>query len=144
MQMARTCLGNHMSLVSALLGARGAGTDVFGQSASTLRQKEAAVANHKNLPDAVNNAWMLPGTETWWSSVSEYQSEMFDFMSHRFSKDSVALHGLGECRNWDEVSDLYSSWAQDMSKDYSTEATKVIDIYTKRASDAAQERRLRH
>ena len=70
------------------------------------------MANHKHLPEPMNNAWMLPGTETWWSSVSEYQSEMFDFMSHRFSKDSVALHGLGECRNWDEVSDLYSSWAQ--------------------------------
>jgi hypothetical protein len=102
------------------------------------------MAHHKNLVNDVNNAWMLPGTETWWSSVSEYQSEMFDFMSHRFSKDSVALHGLGECRNWDEVSDLYSSWAQDMSKDYSTQATKVIAIYTKRASDAAQERRPRH
>jgi len=53
------------------------------------------------------------------------------------------LHDLGECRNWNEVSDLYSSWGQDMSKDYSTEAAKVIAIYTKRASDAAQERRPR-
>jgi hypothetical protein len=102
------------------------------------------MANHKNLPEATNNAWMLPVTETWWSSVSEHQSEMFDFMSHRFSKDSVALHSLGECRNWDEVSGLHSRWLQDMSKDYSAQAAKVIAIYTKQASDAAQERRPRH
>jgi hypothetical protein len=98
------------------------------------------MANHKNLPDA----WMLPGTETWWSSVSEYQSEMFDFMSHRFSKDSAAFHGVGECRNWDEISGLYSRWLEDMSKDYSAQAAKVVAIYTKQASDAAQERRPRH
>ena len=56
------------------------------------------MANQKNLPGEVNNAWTLPGAETWWSSIAEYQGEMFDFLSHRFSKDSVALHGLGECR----------------------------------------------
>jgi hypothetical protein len=141
--MARSCL----EVTSALFqpcSARGVPGLTYQAIRLDLRQKEAAMANHKNLPDAVNNAWMLPGTQIWWSSVSEYQSEMFDFMSHRLSKDSVALHGLGECRNWNEVSDLYSSWAQDMSKDYSTEATKVIDIYTKRASDAARERRPRH
>ena len=33
------------------------------------------MANHKNLPDEVNNAWRLPGAETWWFSVSEYQGE---------------------------------------------------------------------
>jgi hypothetical protein len=65
------------------------------------------MAHHKTIQtEQSNNAWTLPGTETWWSSASEYQSEMFDFMSHRFAKDSAALHGLGECRNWDEVASL--------------------------------------
>jgi hypothetical protein len=102
------------------------------------------MANQKNLPEAMNNAWMLPGTETWWSTVSEYQSEMFDFMSHRFSKDSAALHGLGECRNWDEVLGVHSRWLKDMSKDYSAQAAKVTAIYTKQAADAVQERQSRH
>jgi hypothetical protein len=102
------------------------------------------MAHHKTIQtEQSNNAWTLPGTETWWSSASEYQSEMFDFMSHRFAKDSAALHGLGECRNWDEVASLNSKWLQDMSKDYSAEATKVMAIYTKQAADAAQERRPR-
>jgi hypothetical protein len=69
---------------------------------------------------------------------------MFDFMSHRFAKDSAALHELSECRNLEEVSSLHSKWLQDMSKDYSAEATKVMAIYTKQAADAAQERRPRH
>jgi len=102
------------------------------------------MAHHKNLPDEVNNAWRLPGAETWWFSVSEYQGEMFDFLSHRFSKDSVALHGLGECRNWDDVSALHSRWLQDMSKDYSAQTTKLFAIYTKQAAVAVQERRSRH
>jgi hypothetical protein len=70
------------------------------------------MANQKNLPDEINNAWRLPGAETWCFSVSEYQGEMFDFLSHPFSKDSVALHGLGECRNWDDVSELHSRWLE--------------------------------
>ena len=102
------------------------------------------MADHKTIQtELANNAWTLPGTATWWSSVSEYQSEMFDFMSHRFAKDSAALHGLGECRNWDEVSSVNSKWLQDMSKDYSAEAIKVMAIYTKQGADAAQERRPR-
>jgi hypothetical protein len=113
------------------------------RSASTF-VKEAFMANQKNLPDEVNNAWTLPGAETWWSSIAEYQGEMFDFLSHRFSKDSVALHGLGECRNWDDVSNLHSKWLQAMSKDYSAQTTKVMAIYTKRAADDAQDRRPRH
>ena len=59
------------------------------------------------------------------------------------SIDPAALHGLGECRNWDEVSSVNSKWLQDMSKDYSAEAIKVMAIYTKQGADAVQERRPR-
>src|SRR5215207_3693888 len=49
------------------------------------------MANHKTIKTESKDAWMFRGTEAWWSSVSEYQSEMFDFMSHRLAKDSAAL-----------------------------------------------------
>jgi hypothetical protein len=101
------------------------------------------MANNTTIQTELSNNWTLPGT-TWWSFVSEYQSEMFDFMSHRFAKDSVTLHSLSECRNWEEVSGLQSKWLQDMSKDYSAETTKLMAIYTKQAADTAQERRPRH
>jgi Phasin protein len=103
------------------------------------------VANHRTLQtDRSLYAWTLPGMETWWSSFSEYQSEMFDFMSHRFAKDSSAVHELGECRNWEEVSGLHSRWLHEMSKDYSAEATKIGAIYSKQTADAVQDRRSRH
>jgi hypothetical protein len=110
-----------------------------------LVRRRPLMANHKTIQsDATKNTWTLQGAEGWWSNTTEYQREMFDFMSHRFEKNSVALQGLGECRNWEEVSILHSKWLQDMSKDYAAETTKVIAIYTKQAADAAQERRSRH
>ena|SRR5215212_4709351 len=103
------------------------------------------MANHNNIQTATSrNTWKLPGTKTWWSSSAEYQSEMFDFMSHRFAKDSAALQEVGECRNWEDVSGVHSKWLNDMSNDYSAEGTKVMAIYTKYAANAAQERRNRH
>jgi hypothetical protein len=68
---------------------------------------------------------------------------MFDFMSHRFAKDSAALQQVGQCRNWEDVSGLHSKWLQDLSKDYSAEATKITAIYTKQAADAVQDRHKR-
>ena len=103
------------------------------------------MANHKTIQtEAAKNTWTFQGGEGWWSNTTEYQSEMFDFMWHRFAKNSVALQGLGECRSWEDVSSLHSEWLRDMSKDYMAETTKVMAIYTKQAADAAQERRARH
>src|SRR5215211_6927338 len=103
------------------------------------------MANHNTIETTLaTNARMMPGTQTWWSSVSEFHSEMFDFMSHRFTKDSAALHQLSECRNWEEVASLHSTWLQDLSKDYSAEASKVMAIYTKKTANGAQDRRPRH
>jgi hypothetical protein len=103
------------------------------------------MANHKAIQvEATKNTGMLRVAEGWWSNTAEYQNEMFDFMSHRFVKNSVALQELGECRSWEEVSSLHSKWLQDMSNDYVAETTKVMAIGTKQAADAAQQRRSRH
>jgi hypothetical protein len=68
---------------------------------------------------------------------------MFDFMSHRFAKDSAALQQVGPWRNWTDVSGLHSKWLQDMSNDYSAEATKMMAIYTEQAANGAQDRHKR-
>jgi phasin protein len=96
------------------------------------------------LNQPVNNEWMPKGTEAWWATATEHQSEMLDFMSHRLSKDSQAVRQLGECRSWEDASGIYSRWLQETFKDYSAEATKVMAMNVKQAADIAQDRRPRH
>jgi hypothetical protein len=101
------------------------------------------MANHKNAAHkAADDAWMFGGTQAWWSAMSEYNGEFFDFMSHRFAKDSRAFRDLGECDSWSAVTDLNRKWLQDAFKDYSAEATKFMAIYVKQSADVAQERRV--
>ena len=103
------------------------------------------MTSHKtDLKQPVNNEWMPKGTEAWWATATEHQSEMLNFMSHRLSKDSQAVRELGECQSWEAASVIYSRWLQDAFKDYSAEATKVRAINVKQAADVAQDRRPRH
>jgi Phasin protein len=107
------------------------------------RRREAEMGNHKTEQrEPMNNEWMPGGTDAWWSAMSEYQSEVLDFMAHRLAKDSHAVRELGECQNWRDVADLQSKWVEDTFRDYSKEATKIMAIYAKQGSDA--ERRVRH
>jgi hypothetical protein len=96
----------------------------------------------KTFPNQpMNNGWMPKGTEAWWATASEHQSEMLDFMSHRLSKDADAVRELGQSRSWEDASGVHSKWLQDTFKDYSAEASKLMAINVKQAADAAQDRR---
>ncbi len=101
------------------------------------------MANNKGtVRKAVDEAWMLTGAQTWWSAMSEYNSEVLDFISNRFAKDSRTMRELNDCQNWNEISDLQTKWLQEALKDYSAEATKLMTIYAKQSADAAQEKRI--
>ena len=60
---------------------------------------------------------------------------MLEFLSHRLAKDSDALHKLGECKSLHDVTAIQSTWLQETVQDYTTEATKVLDIVTKHAAN---------
>jgi hypothetical protein len=92
----------------------------------------------------MHDGWMPKGTEAWWATASEHQSEMLDFMSHRLSKDADAVRELGQCRSWEDASGVHSKWLQDTVKDYAAEATKVTAINVKHGADAVQGRKRHH
>jgi hypothetical protein len=70
-----------------------------------------------------------------WATVSECQHEMLEFFSHRLAKDSDALHKFGECQSLQDIVTVQSTWLRDTVQDYTTEATKVLDIVTKHAAN---------
>ena len=91
----------------------------------------------------MNHGWTPQGTEAWWATASQRQSERLDFMSHRLSKDSDAVRQLGQCRSWEDASGVHSKWLHETVNDYAAEATKVMAINVKQVGDAAQDRRPR-
>ena len=96
-----------------------------------------------DLNQPVNSGWVPKGTEAWWATATEHQSDMLDFVSHRLSKDSQAVHELGQCRSWKDGSGVNSKWLHDTFNDYATVATKVMALNVKQAAEAAQNRRPR-
>jgi hypothetical protein len=93
------------------------------------------MANHKTIVNRMSgNALMLDGTPPWVSVLSEYNGELFDFMSRRFAKDARTLGDFHECRSWRDVSELQVKWFQDAVKDYSDEATKLMAVSLKQST----------
>jgi hypothetical protein len=114
---------------------------VGGTTGSEL-WKEVNMANHKTLTDPLPEGGpMLDGAAPWVAVMSEYNGELFDFMSRRLAKDARAMRQLHDCRTLSDVSDLHAKWVQETMKDYSDEAAKLMSISFSRAEPG---RRARH
>jgi hypothetical protein len=104
------------------------------------------MASHKHVDvtkKAPNGGLMLNGVPPWLSVISEYNGELFDFMSRRFAKDAQVLRELHERRTLSDFSELQANWLQEALKDYSAEATKLMGITMKQPADAAHESQAR-
>jgi hypothetical protein len=73
-------------------------------------------------------------TEAWWSTVGEYQQAMLNFILERLSKDRQVFFEVVGCLSWTEAWSAQSLWAEETWRDYVSEMTKVLAIYTKHAN----------
>lgn len=80
---------------------------------------------------------MLIASDAWWSTVAECQREMLEFISNRFEKDGEALREAMTCRSLGDALAVQSRWIDETLKDYSTEAGRLLSIYSKAAENAA-------
>jgi hypothetical protein len=81
-------------------------------------------ANTLRSPD-VAGAWLFAGGDAW-SVLIRRQGDLLGFVSQRLAKDAYAVCRLGQCRGWQEVSAVQSSWLTELLDDYVSETSKML------------------
>jgi Phasin protein len=81
-----------------------------------------------NLGSRENGFLVAPGAEAMLSTVAEGQREMLSFVAMRLEKDSDFIREATACRSWPDILAIQSRFVQEMFRDYSTEATKMLAL----------------
>ncbi len=74
-------------------------------------------------------------------SVLRYQTEALGFLKHRYEEDMKLFDQLVTTRDLNDALSIYSSFAQTAASEYSVEASKMADIGSEMASEAARQMR---
>jgi hypothetical protein len=78
-----------------------------------------------------NSQALAKATETWFAATAECQREMMSFMSMRVEKDGETAREILGCRNLADVTAIQSRWLEETVRDYTSETSKLMGIYTK-------------
>jgi len=78
-----------------------------------------------------NSQALAKATETWFAATAECQREMMSFVSMRVEKDGETAHEILGCRNLADATAIQSRWLEETVRDYNSEMTKLMTIYTK-------------
>jgi hypothetical protein len=74
----------------------------------------------------------------WLSTIAACQREMLEFMSHRLEKDGETMREAITCRNLGDALAVQTRWIDETLRDYSNEATRLLEIYTGAGEHADQ------
>ena len=85
-----------------------------------------------------NSQALAKAAETWFAATAECQREMMRFMSMRLEKDSEIAREILGCRNLADVAAIQSRWLEETLRDYNSEMTKLMGIYTKSANGGSR------
>jgi len=62
------------------------------------------------------------------TTVTEWTSEMSQFLSHRTARNNEAISRMMKCQNLPEAFATQSQWVQDAADDYLKEMTKLMEF----------------
>lgn len=74
---------------------------------------------------------LTKAAESWFAATTECQREMMGFVSKRLEKDSETMRQILGCKNVAEMTAIQSRWIGETLRDYNTEMTKLMSIYTR-------------
>ena len=83
---------------------------------------------------------LMTGAETWFSTMTEYQRGVGQFISDRLAKDAEAIRQALSCRDWTAALEVQGRWVDETLRDYSEEITKLTGLYTKTTAPTIRER----
>jgi hypothetical protein len=72
-------------------------------------------------------------------AVMRYQIEALGFLKHRLEQDVKFADDLVANNEFNDAFDVFTTFMQNAATEYATEASKVISIGSKLASDAAKQ-----
>ncbi len=78
--------------------------------------------------------------EQWIATSTECHREMVGSVSMRLEKDSETFREIMSCRNLADMTAIQSRWMEETLRDYNSEMTKLMTIYTKSANAAGRTR----
>jgi hypothetical protein len=71
-------------------------------------------------------------------AMMRYQIEAFGFLKHRFEQDVKLIDELSESGEYNDAFDVFATFMQNAATEYATEASKVMSISSKLASETAE------
>jgi hypothetical protein len=77
---------------------------------------------------------LVGAMETWFAAAGEGQREMMSFVSKRLEKDGETVREMLGSRNLADAMAIQSRWIEETLRDYNSEMTKLMTIYTKSAN----------
>ena len=69
-------------------------------------------------------------TESWLAATVECQKELTAFVSMHLGKDGEALRAIIGCKNPADATMIQSRWVEETLRDYGTEMTKLMSLYS--------------
>lgn len=72
-------------------------------------------------------------------AAMRYQIEALGFLKYRFEQDVKLVDDLAESNEFNDAFDVFTTFMQNATTEYATEASKVISIGSKLASETARQ-----
>ena len=104
-------------------------------------QDKNTVRDERTRPEFPTGA--LAGTEAWWSTMTEYQRGVGQFISNRLTKDAEAIRQALGCRDWTAALEIQGRWVDETLRDYTEEMKKFTGLYAKTTASTVREERRR-
>lgn len=92
----------------------------------------------KNVTEREPNGLVSIAPAAWWSTMAACQREMLEFMSHRLEKDGETVREAVACRNVGDALAVQTRWIDEALRDYSSEASRLLALYTSAAEGTAE------
>ena len=61
-------------------------------------------------------------------TISEWNAEVSDFLSHRAARNSEAMGRMAKCQNLPEIFTIQTQWVQEATDDYLKEMSKLMEV----------------
>ena len=104
----------------------------------TLRQVKTPGNGESDLMMAMNGAALDAFARACRASFcgwAEVNSEVANFMAKRFRHDAELNAALARCESWEDAVTLQNDWAREAAEEYIEEASRLMEMTSKMASD---------
>jgi hypothetical protein len=106
-----------------------------------MATQDTAAQKHQTKADRELSRRAAAEVATWWSTLAQCQHELGRFISHRLAKDSDSLRQTATCRDWTEALNVQAEWVKETMRDYSSEISKLADLYARAITEQRDELR---